>query len=614
MKNFLKPVGGMIALTLSLHVSPSTVLANNPGFRPGLKEMTQEEHQKLKRHKIKKVRPNRMGLERINKERTRRGQAPVQIDTTQPEVEIEDTLKASSSQSAETAATAILGAAPAQVDNSALPSFPPIVSQGALGSCVAFATTYYLMSHEVCLTLGCNNKTSATRIYSPKWTYNMINGGVDNGSSLSDAFAVMEKHGAATLADFPYDSDYRSWDMNSEHWKRAINSRMKAFSYSRINTDTDMANVKQILANGHVVSFGTYINSWVYRTVQANPQAASNPFVGQAIATHINGTVSGHAMVIVGYDDTIWTDINGNGTVEASEVGAFKIANSFGASWKNQGYAWASYDAFRATSTVPNFAPAGRIQLTQSGIVFYSTYTAYTPRLLAEVKMSHAMRAQMSLQFGSSANTSSSPSATWSPFAFANRGGNYAFDGTTTEKLGSFYFDISSLAASDINTQKFYLTMKDSTAGSALTTSAFNIVNPSVGNTLLSAGNVPMTVDATTNTLVAGTAPAPTPTPTPTPVVDTIAPSVPTKLTLSLTTFNRNRTARFNLGWAASTDNVKVAKYFIYRNGVKIAETTSLSYGDSNIKKNVYYNYQFTAIDAAGNQSAKSGTIVALWR
>ncbi|WP_413944252.1 C1 family peptidase [Bdellovibrio sp. HCB-162] len=612
MRNYLKPGRAAIALTLSLYVSHALA---QPSFdRPGLKEMTQEESQKLHKRKIKKVHPNRLGLERVNKERRQKGQAPLVTDTSLPEMEFDETQNGAKNTNTAPETTA-LGSAPAQVDNSVLPAFPVIANQGAQGSCVAWATTYYLMSHEVCLTLGCDNKTARARVYSPKWTYNMINGGVDNGSYFSDAFSVLEKHGAALMTDFPYDGNYLGWDMTSEHWKRAINSRMKASTYTSINTDTGMANVKQMLANGHVVVVGTYINSWVYRTVQANPNVGSNPFVGQAIATYMNGTVAGHAITIVGYDDTIWTDINGNGAVEPQEVGAFKFANSFGNTWKNQGYSWVSYDALRATSTVPGFAPAGRVQLTQSGVAYYTTYTPYTPKLLAEVNMSHALRSQASLQFGSSSNTASSPSATWTPSAFVNRGGGYAFDGTTVEKSGTFYFDISSLAGSDVSTQKFYLIMKDSAAGSALTTSAFNVINASVGNTLMSAPGVPMAVDATTKTLVAGTTPAPTPTPTPTPSPsDTIAPTAPNYFTANLETYQRNRKARVVLNWKGATDNVGVVKYYIYRNNVRIATATSLTYTDNNISKGINYTYQVSAVDAAGNESPRSFPITGMWQ
>ena len=41
--------------------------------------------------------------------------------------------------------------------------------------------------------------------YSPKWTYNMINGGADAGAYPNDAYTLLEKHGAATIAEFAYD-------------------------------------------------------------------------------------------------------------------------------------------------------------------------------------------------------------------------------------------------------------------------------------------------------------------------------------------------------------------------------------------------------------------------
>lgn len=599
MRNYLKPVGAALALTLSLlHVSHAH--AQEFKFKPGLKEMTAEENKLLHQRKIKKVRPNKIGLERINKERQQRGQTPITTDPSLPEIDVEENkLGATEVNLTE----AVLGTAPAQVDNSTLAAFPPIGHQGGLGSCVAWASTYYMMSHEVCLALGCDNKTYKTHVFSPKWTYNLINGGADNGSMFSQAFAVMEKHGAAHWTEFPYDTNYLAWDMVSDHWKRAITYRMKPSTYTNINTDAGMANVKQLLANGHVIMIGTYINSWVVRKVLANPLSASNPFVGQYIVTHLNGTSGGHAMAIVGYDDKIWTDFNNNGTVETQELGAFKIVNSYGPTWGNQGFGWAAYDAFRSTSTVPNFVVTNRVQLTQSGNASFTTYSPYTPKLLAQVNMSHALRSQIKMQFGSSANTASSASIYWSPFAFVNNGGAWAFDGTTAAKTGSFYFDISSLAAADIYTQKFYLIETDNTAGSALTTTAFNIINPSAGNTLLSAPGVPTTVDGASKTLVAGT----------TPPKDTIAPTVPTNLSAILRTYNYNTSAKINLSWTGSTDNVAVAKYAIYRNGTKIAETTNKYYSDTKISKGIYYTYAITAIDTSGNQSAKSNSVTKKW-
>jgi len=85
---------------------------------------------------------------------------------------------------------------------------------------------------------------------------------------------------------------------------------------------------------------------------------------------------------------------------------------------------------------------------------------------------------------------------------------------------------------------------------------------------------------------------------------DTTPPSVPTALKLALAARS------IKLSWAASTDNVGVTGYAIYRNGTKIATTTSLSYSDTTVVQGMTYIYSVAAYDAAGNQSAQSAAQV----
>jgi hypothetical protein len=59
----------------------------------------------------------------------------------------------------------------------------------------------------------------------------------------------------------------------------------------------------------------------------------------------------------------------------------------------------------------------------------------------------------------------------------------------------------------------------------------------------------------------------------------------------------------FVLSWAASTDNVGVTGYHIYRNGVKIGETAATNYPVSGLAGNTIYNMTVKAKDAAGNTS-----------
>jgi len=92
-----------------------------------------------------------------------------------------------------------------------------------------------------------------------------------------------------------------------------------------------------------------------------------------------------------------------------------------------------------------------------------------------------------------------------------------------------------------------------------------------------------------------------------TPTPDTTPPTVPGSLTATAVS-----SSEIDLTWAASTDNVGVAGYKIYRNGslTPVAlVTTGTSYADKGLAASTPYTYQVSAYDAAGNESAKSGSV-----
>lgn len=63
------------------------------------------------------------------------------------------------------------------------------------------------------------------------------------------------------------------------------------------------------------------------------------------------------------------------------------------------------------------------------------------------------------------------------------------------------------------------------------------------------------------------------------------------------------------LSWSASTDNVKLAGYKIYRDGVLVGTVAETTYTDANLKANTTYNYTVKAYDAAGNLSTESNAV-----
>jgi GH25 family lysozyme M1 (1,4-beta-N-acetylmuramidase)/chitodextrinase len=82
---------------------------------------------------------------------------------------------------------------------------------------------------------------------------------------------------------------------------------------------------------------------------------------------------------------------------------------------------------------------------------------------------------------------------------------------------------------------------------------------------------------------------------------DTQAPTVPTNLSATAVT-----PTQVNLTWTASTDNIGVTGYKIYRGGTQIGTSATTSYSDTTCSGCTTYSYTVAAYDAAGNTSAQS--------
>ena len=476
----------------------------------GLKEPTAEQAEWMKKNfrVVKIIHLNSLALERINQEREAKGLRKLsenEVDIAPIEEELEFAEASASVGGTMSAADGIL---PKGVDNSLSSAFPPIRSQGGVGSCVAWATTYYQFTYENNLARGrVASNGDNSMIFSPKWTYNMINGGADGGAYFSDAYALLIKHGAVTWAVFPYDSNYLQWCLNTGAWRSALNFR--PLSWGQIsNPDVSqlIVDLKTQLANGHVIVIGTYVNSWVQSYVKDDPSTLEdNAFVGQKIASYMRNTYQGgHGMTLVGYNNDIWCDLNGNGVVDAGEKGAFKIANSWGTGDWNNGYRWVTYDSLWASSTVPPTAAWPTSDRASSGIFrgddmyTVTVRSSYQPKAVAEFTVNHLKRGQLRITLGIGGITTTSPTSEWYPRALYYSGGGYAFDGTTTACDGTFVFDFSELAPSTSVDKRWFVGMYDSTAGDAATIKTYKLYEVrDTGDFLVgTCTNVPKNVDA----------------------------------------------------------------------------------------------------------------------
>ncbi|MEO7294668.1 MAG: DNRLRE domain-containing protein, partial [Candidatus Limnocylindria bacterium] len=84
---------------------------------------------------------------------------------------------------------------------------------------------------------------------------------------------------------------------------------------------------------------------------------------------------------------------------------------------------------------------------------------------------------------------------------------------------------------------------------------------------------------------------------------ETDPPTQPTNLIATAPSPNR-----VDLVWDASTDNVGVTGYRVFRNGASIGTSTTAAYADVTVQSNTAYGYYVIADDAAGNSSTPSST------
>jgi len=91
-----------------------------------------------------------------------------------------------------------------------------------------------------------------------------------------------------------------------------------------------------------------------------------------------------------------------------------------------------------------------------------------------------------------------------------------------------------------------------------------------------------------------------------TPAPDTQPPSTPTGLTAPAV-----GASSVQLSWSASTDNVGVAGYTVYRNGTSAGTTTTTTFTDTGLTPATQYSYSVDAYDGAANHSAKSNAVTA---
>lgn len=195
---------------------------------------------------------------------------------------------------------------------------PPPGDQGNQSSCVGWAVAYGARSYYQGLDTA---ELRQTKVFSPAYIYNQIRGdkkSCEQGSYIDQALDLMKSQGVATLADFSYLQNNCSKLPDPEVKNGAKKHAIRGWSYI---SQGDLSSIKSELYKGNPV------------IVAMDVEDSFVSLRGSAIYKNKSrGLRSGHAMVIIGYDDARQ---------------AFHLLNSWGTDWGDRGYGWVDYETMR---------------------------------------------------------------------------------------------------------------------------------------------------------------------------------------------------------------------------------------------------------------------------
>lgn len=378
---------------------------------------------------------------------------------------------------------------PTSVDLSASQYFPPVGDQWNLSTCSSWAAAYYQFGYQVASKYSLNVLDTDNR-FSPRWVHNIIlNGDLKSGASLSKAYDILKGCGAIRYSKFAPADDWVStenlsaecipWQLNLSDMEEALIYRVSAYQHLQFaDKDTEdtpitsynstcLENMKTFLSNGMILTFGsdfgTNNTDWIYDTLSNQTNTAINGDYVCIRANNITPLVQGHAMAIVGYNDNITYDLNGNGSIESFERGAFKIVNSHGTDWMNDGFVWVMYDALNNVSNASAQNSSNRNPVIEDYAYFAINVKEYPRDVIAKVTLNHSDRRQIKMVLGVSDTDADRPTNALPTMLRQNTNSvqtNFSGTGTTAEDA-TFICDYGDLYGLDTERSNCYIRISD---------------------------------------------------------------------------------------------------------------------------------------------------------
>jgi hypothetical protein len=218
-------------------------------------------------------------------------------------------------------------------DGTALPAKfilngPAIGDQGQTSKCVAYSAAYYIIGmYNGSTAMDLDKSGSPDFLYGQYKKINNDNNCSegcylfnDDANNIKGAAEILLNFGTTSWNQLPTTSENACSVISPDLITQATSNKIKDYYRLDKTEYTDVMELKNWLYAGYPLWMGVTIDDG-FQKLKA----------GEVWSKASGKTHGGHAMVIVGYDDA---------------KNAFKIANSWGSDWAEEGYGWVDYDYF----------------------------------------------------------------------------------------------------------------------------------------------------------------------------------------------------------------------------------------------------------------------------
>ena len=343
------------------------------------------------------------------------------------------------------------------------------------------------------------------------FTWNFLNGGSsEGGSSYLEGWELANENGIADTITWASglasgSNYYTQWMTGYDRYLAGLLNRYVEFGKIDVSILEGIETLKYWIKDlgqgapvGGMATFSVNCLQPMWNTALLRVPTESPYEAGKAIVPAW-GATGGHAMNIIGWHDSVFFDVNGDGQftkdvditkdgivdIRDWEQGAWLVLNSWGPGYEDNGYYYMLYrtGALEPGNAYPNEDQQGDGLISQDSLQLNNggfssgkkVYTCLGVGLSAEIKqqftykviVSHDQRDQISLLAGVSNDTADTEPEVSQRFnVFNYQGGAHAIAGQNTSSPLEIGFDVRDLLNNvDVKKAKFFLMIDSKGAG-----------------------------------------------------------------------------------------------------------------------------------------------------